>query len=101
MIRRPPRSTLFPYTTLFRSERSLQPCPEFFALFAHVASGRHQQVFGIACQRLEVLQNSLAGYVAVSLLHSFKVCFHSLVLSLLILLGPQHAHATQSYPRST
>src|SRR3712207_4730743 len=26
MIRRPPRSTLFPYTTLFRSE---QACPEF------------------------------------------------------------------------
>src|SRR2546430_6215483 len=25
MIRRPPRSTLFPYTTLFRSERSLPP----------------------------------------------------------------------------
>src|SRR2546430_12196350 len=24
MIRRPPRSTLFPYTTLFRSDRSLQ-----------------------------------------------------------------------------
>src|SRR5438034_3162172 len=24
MIRRPPRSTLFPYTTLFRSSRSLQ-----------------------------------------------------------------------------
>src|SRR3712207_7317749 len=24
MIRRPPRSTLFPYTTLFRSERSLE-----------------------------------------------------------------------------
>src|SRR5690348_17999627 len=24
MIRRPPRSTLFPYTTLFRSERALQ-----------------------------------------------------------------------------
>src|SRR2546426_7106944 len=29
MIRRPPRSTLFPYTTLFRSSRcsSLGPCP--------------------------------------------------------------------------
>src|SRR3712207_8717432 len=26
MIRRPPRSTLFPYTTLFRS---LQPCPTY------------------------------------------------------------------------
>src|SRR2546430_17609868 len=25
MIRRPPRSTLFPYTTLFRSHRSLLP----------------------------------------------------------------------------
>src|SRR3712207_7198386 len=37
MIRRPPRSTLFPYTTLFRSERPLveptsQPAsPEFLA----------------------------------------------------------------------
>src|SRR2546430_3507082 len=25
MIRRPPRSTLFPYTTLFRSEQRLEP----------------------------------------------------------------------------
>src|SRR5215211_272678 len=27
MIRRPPRSTLFPYTTLFRSQRRLRPSP--------------------------------------------------------------------------
>src|SRR3712207_9055507 len=27
MIRRPPRSTLFPYTTLFRSHGSVQPSP--------------------------------------------------------------------------
>src|SRR2546430_9196479 len=27
MIRRPPRSTLFPYTTLFRSERDHRPGP--------------------------------------------------------------------------
>src|SRR3712207_8476905 len=27
MIRRPPRSTLFPYTTLFRSRPSLNPLP--------------------------------------------------------------------------
>src|SRR5215217_1686030 len=27
MIRRPPRSTLFPYTTLFRSRRSTPRCP--------------------------------------------------------------------------
>src|SRR2546430_8020450 len=29
MIRRPPRSTLFPYTTLFRSRRSPRPEPSF------------------------------------------------------------------------
>src|SRR2546430_11488196 len=28
MIRRPPRSTLFPYTTLFRSNRALSVCLE-------------------------------------------------------------------------
>src|SRR5437899_8074156 len=28
MIRRPPRSTLFPYTTLFRSLRRVAPAPE-------------------------------------------------------------------------
>src|SRR3712207_7274749 len=28
MIRRPPRSTLFPYTTLFRSDDALQACVE-------------------------------------------------------------------------
>src|SRR6266496_1113802 len=27
MIRRPPRSTLFPYTTLFRSAAAMNPCP--------------------------------------------------------------------------
>src|SRR3712207_8779335 len=36
MIRRPPRSTLFPYTTLFRSHqymlnRGFEPEPDFFA----------------------------------------------------------------------
>src|SRR3712207_7213379 len=30
MIRRPPRSTLFPYTTLFRSSASLSACSSSF-----------------------------------------------------------------------
>src|SRR2546430_16405535 len=30
MIRRPPRSTLFPYTTLFRSNRIFQTAPRTF-----------------------------------------------------------------------
>src|SRR5258708_25133492 len=39
MIRRPPRSTLFPYTTLFRSlqpQRSLAHSPLFQVLFNHL-----------------------------------------------------------------
>src|SRR5688572_32739066 len=42
MIRRPPRSTLFPYTTLFRSEVCFEAAPEHAAKFdpwrARVAS---------------------------------------------------------------
>src|SRR5690348_9747456 len=44
MIRRPPRSTLFPYTTLFRSERvesAVEPWSTYFVLpmFAFTAAG--------------------------------------------------------------
>src|SRR3712207_6022145 len=38
MIRRPPRSTLFPYTTLFRSE-ILYPAMEDFALDVMIGKG--------------------------------------------------------------
>src|SRR2546426_7781293 len=41
MIRRPPRSTLFPYTTLFRSRRKLSPGPSL-AIFR---SGEANQLF--------------------------------------------------------
>src|SRR5258708_17881738 len=34
MIRRPPRSTLFPYTTLFRSQTLVQPSAFLGAVFA-------------------------------------------------------------------
>src|SRR2546430_9022908 len=40
MIRRPPRSTLFPYTTLFRS-RFPQQCPFWRAETASVWQGGH------------------------------------------------------------
>src|SRR5258705_7169878 len=48
MIRRPPRSTLFPYTTLFRSHERDSPHPAFFpvrmavvrTLFAGASQGR-------------------------------------------------------------
>src|SRR5690242_21927796 len=53
MIRRPPRSTLFPYTTLFRSlRRPVQPHP----VQVHVAA-RHGDLRAVeqAAQRLGVL----------------------------------------------
>src|SRR3712207_6866792 len=34
MIRRPPRSTLFPYTTLFRSRAANRPIDDFFKSLA-------------------------------------------------------------------
>src|SRR2546427_7357721 len=39
MIRRPPRSTLFPYTTLFRSQ-PLTSAPVFFSRFMRLESHR-------------------------------------------------------------
>src|SRR3712207_7774429 len=63
MIRRPPRSTLFPYTTLFRSStvRSVQATVDAMAegdltvdpdVQSHDELGRMAQGLGIAQQRL-------------------------------------------------
>src|SRR3712207_3369080 len=47
MIRRPPRSTLFPYTTLFRSVGARGPVPaEVPPLDPHVGRGDHAAVRG-------------------------------------------------------
>src|SRR5205807_4045391 len=43
MIRRPPRSTLFPYTTLFRSARDLRPAPAPRAYGPHKNSLRRSE----------------------------------------------------------
>src|SRR5690606_40921060 len=40
MIRRPPRSTLFPYTTLFRSQAAVQHPDEGGAATAHLGDRR-------------------------------------------------------------
>src|SRR2546427_12041242 len=48
MIRRPPRSTLFPYTTLFRSGVGQQAAVMAFAVHQHEAAGVPQLVAEVA-----------------------------------------------------
>src|SRR6266446_7166295 len=44
MIRRPPRSTLFPYTTLFRSAADCLPiCPCFYPVSEPTCAGRSEE----------------------------------------------------------
>src|SRR3712207_8057317 len=43
MIRRPPRSTLFPYATLFRSRLLLQPQPVLLMLAAGLVERGHRR----------------------------------------------------------
>src|SRR3712207_7248915 len=47
MIRRPPRSTLFPYTTLFRSSALLPPAASAFGADAEHAIGLHSMAAGL------------------------------------------------------
>src|SRR3712207_7515861 len=58
MIRRPPRSTLFPYTTLFRSEvlSLLQSTSPNYLLLASLDAARHQ----LADRGEELLDGTLA-----------------------------------------
>src|SRR3989442_9780901 len=55
MIRRPPRSTLFPYTTLFRSRP--EPCDQMCDAAARLAPDllRSRQVMGSGIRRVVVL----------------------------------------------
>src|SRR3712207_7847336 len=50
MIRRPPRSTLFPYTTLFRSPMLSKPRPEYGGMVLGETFGNFG--FAIACRVL-------------------------------------------------
>src|SRR5260221_12477911 len=73
MIRRPPRSTLFPYTTLFRSPCWTLPTPMTSTATASAAAERnpcllvHEQDLGIVGQRSEEHTSELQS-------HSDLVC---------------------------
>src|SRR5258707_5727136 len=55
MIRRPPRSTLFPYTTLFRSERCIQsgvPRAQAIDSDDHIAGSHARSLRGAAFEHV-------------------------------------------------
>src|SRR3712207_8279738 len=58
MIRRPPRSTLFPYTTLFRSAKVAEYHRQFHLVFGAGASLQHIAEAIAAFERTIVSQNS-------------------------------------------
>src|SRR2546425_8567093 len=55
MIRRPPRSTLFPYTTLFRSPASGQGAQERHPAALHLVHGRRSEEHTSELQSLAYL----------------------------------------------
>src|SRR2546429_5692176 len=71
MIRRPPRSTLFPYTTLFRSQAILQAAPEIADYVSALKQHSHKLVVLALRQLLRLVRdrkstrlNSSHGYIS-------------------------------------
>src|SRR2546429_2053956 len=60
MIRRPPRSPLFPYPTLFRSQWSLAPCEAPTGL---AIDRVHHRVFSGCRNKLMAISDATAGKV--------------------------------------
>src|SRR2546430_7533612 len=73
MIRRPPRSTLFPYTTLFRSV-TFDSCPESFSLLdSHEYVRRRSLPWGLRSEEHTSELQSQSNLVCRLLLEKKKV----------------------------
>src|SRR3712207_7747367 len=59
MIRRPPRSTLFPYTTLFRSDHPHRPRAVEVLMRALSADGRSAEALDVYRRHRELLADEL------------------------------------------
>src|SRR2546422_1626740 len=64
MIPRPPRSTLFPYTTLFRSRSQGRTTGYYNTVSASYGLQAGVQVFGYALDRKSTRLNSSHGYIS-------------------------------------
>src|SRR5688572_31093976 len=58
MTPRPPRSTLFPYTTLFRSDKKTKPLDKVFTLFPVLKSMLHRRGGDLSGDRKSTRLNS-------------------------------------------
>src|SRR5260370_29809565 len=102
MIRRPPRSTLFPYTTLFRSDQIGFPCRDFIAVLlsfmsASLAAGREARAHEARSEEhTSELQSHLNLVCRLLLEKKKKKSAIELVLCLLFISGQsimgQHPH---------
>src|SRR3712207_8569077 len=68
MIRRPPRSTLFPYTTLFRSLFAgvFEQCPDLFRTFSRLEDFHHMRHVQSGFHRWHCFKHALEVVAAVS-----------------------------------
>src|SRR5256885_6425961 len=71
MIRRPPRSTLFPYTTLFRSLLNVTTFLTAFAIVREKERGTLEQLFVTPVRPLGLLLGKLIPYFAIGF---FELC---------------------------
>ena len=63
MIRRPPRSTLFPYTTLFRSKAGLEFLVEYHAeKHAEFIFVLNPKIVGINCRNLKTMTTNISYF---------------------------------------
>src|SRR2546429_4770003 len=89
MIRRPPRSTLFPYTTLFRSQlRIRQQCPELLDETGH-GLPQAREVVGRSEEHTSELQSRL--HLVCRLLLEKKKKLHRVAVVEYVPLGGQSA----------
>src|SRR3712207_9446330 len=81
MIRRPPRSTLFPYTTLFRSILGLAPSLRLPSVVLEIVAGIviGPQVFGIAEVDEPVRILALIGLAFLLFLAGLEINLHQLL----------------------
>src|SRR2546429_3764696 len=76
MIRRPPRSTLFPYTTLFRSTGAFPGCVNDYGLYDMVGN-LHEWTADPNGDRKSTRLNSSHGYISYAVFCLKKKSFQS------------------------